>query len=102
MTIDEATKIVNDRYGFLRSYVTATGKMFYVVAAEQELKAMPEVRLPEGGIAIFAPEVIELARGSISIGGLVRRKHPELFQGKVLSRYPARVPVAYLKKSLDG
>jgi hypothetical protein len=80
MTIDEAAKIVNDRYGFLKSYVTAMGKMLYVVAAEQELRAIPGVRMPEGGIAIFAPAVIELAHGSITIEGLVRRKNPELFQ----------------------
>ena len=43
MTLDEAIAVVSKRYGFLRSYVTADGKMLHVVAAESELKAIPGV-----------------------------------------------------------
>ena len=42
---------------------------------------MPAVKLPNSGIAMLAPEVIELARGTISIEALVRKKNPELFRG---------------------
>jgi hypothetical protein len=53
--------------------------MMYVVAAERQLRAIPEVNDPSHGIAISAPEVIELARSAITIEALVRRKNPELF-----------------------
>lgn len=80
MTLDEALKIVKDRYGLREAYVDArSGKMLHIVKAEQELRAIPAVKIPEGGIALFAPEVIELARGATTIEALVRRKHPELF-----------------------
>jgi hypothetical protein len=80
MTLDEALKIVNGRYGLFEPYVEASGKMMYVVAAERELRAIPEVDHPERGIATFARELIELARGAITIQALVRRKNPELFR----------------------
>lgn len=73
---------MSQRYGLLKSYVGATGKLLYVVAAEPELRAMAAVTFPESGIALMAPEVIELAQGAITIEGLVRRS-PELFQKKV-------------------
>jgi len=79
MTLDEALKIVRERYGLRDDYVTAAGVMMYVVGAEKELSAIPVVKLPESGIALLAPEVIELARGAITIEALVRRKNPELF-----------------------
>jgi hypothetical protein len=79
MTISGALEIVKGQYGLLPSYMAANGRMMYVVAAEQQLRAIPEVDNPEGGIAIFAPEVIELASGAITIEALVRRKAPELF-----------------------
>lgn len=60
-------------------YVAANGKMMYVVAAERQLGAIPEIPNPDGGIAIFASEVIELASGAITIEALARRKNPELF-----------------------
>ena len=82
MTLDEALKIVKERYGFLESYVdTESGKMMYVVRAERELGAIPAVKLSKSGIALLAPEVVELARGAITIEALVRRKNPELFGG---------------------
>ena len=59
--------------------VPANGKKMCVVAAERQLRAIPEVDDPNGGIAIFALEIIELARGAITIEALVRRKNPELF-----------------------
>jgi len=77
--LDKVWKIVKERYGFLDGYVTESGRRFYVVAAEPELRAIPEVILPEHGIAIVASEVIELARGATTIEALVRRKNPELF-----------------------
>jgi hypothetical protein len=55
----------------------------YVVAAERELRAMPEVNSPEDGIEVFAPEVIKLARGVTTIEALVRRKNPGLFRPKL-------------------
>jgi hypothetical protein len=82
MMLNEALEIVGGRYGLLEPYVEATGKMMYVVAAERELRAIPEVVYPERGIAIFAPELIELARGATTIEALVRRKNPELFRPK--------------------
>jgi hypothetical protein len=81
MTFDEALKIVKDRYGLLDTYVTTSGMMMYVVKAEPELRAIPAVKLPESGIALLAPEVIDLAHGAITIEALVRRKNPELFAG---------------------
>jgi hypothetical protein len=81
MTLPEALKIVKDRYGLLDSYVTATGVMMYVVGAEKELRAIPGVKIPDFGTALLGPEVIELARGSIAIEELVRKKNPELFGG---------------------
>jgi hypothetical protein len=80
MTLKEALKIVNGRYGLLAPEVDASGKMKYVVAAERELRAIPEVGDPESGIAVLALEVIELARGTTTIEALVRRKQPELFR----------------------
>jgi hypothetical protein len=80
MTLKEALRIVKGRYGLLAPEVDARGKMRYVVAAERELRAIPEVADPESGIAIFAPEVKELARGAITIEALVRRKSPGLFR----------------------
>jgi hypothetical protein len=77
--LDEVSKLVKARYGLLGGYVTEGGRRFYVVAAEPELRAIPEVVCPEHGIAILASEVIELARGAITIEALVRRKNPELF-----------------------
>jgi hypothetical protein len=79
MMLSEALEIVKGRYGLLESYMTASGKMMYVVAAERELRAIPEVNDPEHGIAIFAPEVIELARSATTIKALVKRKNPEIF-----------------------
>jgi hypothetical protein len=81
MTLDEALKTVKDRYGLLHSYVTAKGEMMYVVGAERELREIPGVKAPQSGIALFAPEVMDLARGAITIDALVRRKNPELFGG---------------------
>jgi hypothetical protein len=80
-TLDEALKMVKERYGLLPSYVTGTGQMMYVVGAEKELRAIRGVKLPEFGIALLAPEVIELACGTISIEDLSRKKNPELFAG---------------------
>jgi hypothetical protein len=82
MMLDEALEIVEERYGLLPSYVAASGKMMYVVAAERQLRAIPEVNNPEGGIAIFAPEVVDLASGATTIETLVRKKNPELFRPK--------------------
>jgi hypothetical protein len=79
MTLDEALVIVRKRYGLLESYVQG-GKMMYVVKAEHELRAMPAVRSPEHGIALLAPEVIDLASDAITIEGLARKKNPELFK----------------------
>lgn len=80
MTLDEALDAVKDRYGVLNSYVDASGRMLYVVRAAKELRAIPAVKMPESGIALFAPEVIDLAREQITIEALVRKKNPELFQ----------------------
>ena len=66
----------------LASYVQASGRMMYVVAAERQLRAMPEVNSPRGGLAMFASDAIELARGATTIEALVRRKNPELFHDK--------------------
>jgi hypothetical protein len=79
MTLDQALKIVKERYGLRSGYVTAAGVMTYIVSAEKELRAIPEAKLPEYGIALFAPEVIELARCAITIEALARRKNAELF-----------------------
>lgn len=84
MMLNEALEIVKGRYGLLPAYVQASGKMMYVVAAERQLRAIPEVNNPAGGIAMFAPEVVELASGAITIEALVRRKNPELFRDKVV------------------
>jgi len=83
MTMKEALEIVKERYGLLPSETTASGKITYVVAAERQLRAMPEVSAPELGIAILAPEVIELACEATTIEALVRRKNPELFRPKL-------------------
>lgn len=80
MMLNDALKIVEERYGLLPSYVAASGKMMYVVAAERQLRAIPEVNNPEGGIAIPASEAIELACGATTIEALVRKKNPELFR----------------------
>lgn len=78
MTLEEALKIVNERYGLQNAYVQ-DGTMFYVVRAEAELSAMRAVKLPKCGIALTAPEVVDLARGATTIQELVRKKNPELF-----------------------
>jgi hypothetical protein len=80
MTLDDALAVVKEKYALLDAYVTPSGKMVYVVAAVRELRAIPAVELPERGIALFAPEVIELAQGAATIGALVKRKNPELFR----------------------
>lgn len=79
MTLDDALDIVKGHYGLLDSYVSAHGKMMYVVKAESELRAIPGVNSPKSGIALFASEVKELARGTTTIAELVKRKHPGLF-----------------------
>lgn len=80
MTLEEALKIVEERYGLRETYVSAeTGKMIFVLRAECELRAIPPVKLPGSGIGLLAPEVIELAHGMTTIEALVRRKNPELF-----------------------
>ncbi|MGH9432353.1 MAG: hypothetical protein ACRD3T_12510 [Terriglobia bacterium] len=79
MTLDQALEIVKDRFGLLNTYVTTEGRMMYVVKAEQELRAIPAVKMPESGIALLAPEVIDLARGTITIEALVMKKNPEIF-----------------------
>jgi hypothetical protein len=80
MTIEQAVKIVKDRYGLLTAYLDArTGKLMTIVKAEPELRAIPKVRWPDCGIALFQSEVIELARRDVTIRDLVKRKHPELF-----------------------
>jgi hypothetical protein len=80
MTLDEALRIVKNRYGLRDSFVSGAGLMMYVVAAENELRAIPGVHQPESGIALLAPEVIELAKGAITIESLVRSKNPEIFR----------------------
>jgi hypothetical protein len=83
MTLSEALEIVRGRYGLLvERYIPASGRKMYVVAAERQLRAMPEVNTPEDGIEILASEVMELARGATTIEALVRRKNPELFRPK--------------------
>jgi hypothetical protein len=83
MKLSEALEIVRGRYGLLEEpYIPASGKKMYVVAAERELRAMPEVNSPEQGIEILASEVIELALGATTIEALVRGKNPELFRPK--------------------
>jgi len=80
MTIQEAVKIVKDRYGLLSAYLDArTGKLMTVVKAESELSVIPEVGWRTSGISLFQSEVIELARGDVTVRDLVKRKHPELF-----------------------
>src|ERR1700680_2697890 len=77
MTIDEALKIVKRRHELLTSYVDArTGMMMFVVKAASELRVIPEVKFPEGGISLFASEVIELAQGQVTIRDLVEKKNP--------------------------
>jgi hypothetical protein len=81
MTIEEAVKIVERRFDLLTSYVDArTGKMMIVVRAESELRAIPGIKWPEGGISLFGSEVIELASGDVTIKDLVKRKNPEVFR----------------------
>ena len=83
MKLSDALEIVRGRYGLLEDpYMPASGKKMYVVAAERELRAMPEVNSPKHGIEILASELIELARGATTIEELVRRKNPELFRPK--------------------
>ena len=73
-------EIVKKRYGYITTYVdAASGKMMRVIRAETELRTIPEVKMPEGGIALFASDVIELACGDVTIKDLVERKNPELF-----------------------
>ena len=80
MHLDEALEVVKERYGLLDAYVEASGMIMYVVAAEQQLRAIPEVNNPTVGIALSSHEVIELGRGAITVRELVRRKNPELFR----------------------
>jgi hypothetical protein len=82
MTFDEALPLVNERYGLQDTYVTDTGLMIYVIAAERELRKIPEVKSPESGIGVLKSEVIELAGNRITVEALVRRKNPELFCAK--------------------
>jgi hypothetical protein len=84
MMLTEALEIVKRRYGLLSSYVQADGKMMYVVAAERELRAISEIKInnAQGGLAMFASEVIELANSATTIEALVRRKNPELFAAR--------------------
>ena len=80
MTIKEAVEVVKRKYGLITTYVdAASGKMMHVISAENELRAILEVKFPEGGIALFGPEVLELARNKVSICDLVERKNPEIF-----------------------
>jgi hypothetical protein len=80
MRTEEALEIVKKQYGLVTSYVdAATGKLMRVIKAEDELRTIPEVKFPEGGIALFASEVMELARGNVSIRDFVERKNPEIF-----------------------
>jgi hypothetical protein len=81
ITLDQALRIVKDRYGLLDSYVAGTGMMMHVVRAERKLRGIPGVKLPESGIALLAREVIDLACGAVTTEGLVRKKNPELFGG---------------------
>jgi hypothetical protein len=83
MTLKEALEIVKERYGLLPAEMADCGAITYVVAAERQLRAMPEVGAPELGIAILASEVIELARGATTIEALARRKNPDLFRPKM-------------------
>lgn len=79
MTIEKATEIIKKRYGYLSTYVDVRGRMMRVIKAEPELRAIPEVKFPEGGISLLPSEVIELAHGDVTIRDLVVRKHPDLF-----------------------
>ncbi len=77
MMLDQALEIVTERYGWRSTYVTTAGQVVYVVGAEKELGPIPGV-LPRSGIGLLAPEVTELARDTITVEALVRRKNPEL------------------------
>ena len=80
MTLDEALKIANERYGLQETYVhEKSGKFMYRFGAERELRAIHAVKLQDHGIELLAPEVISLARRVTTIEALVRRKNPELF-----------------------
>ena len=79
MTLEEALTIVKGRYGLRDTYVNEEGKMIFVLGAERELREIPAVKLPGYGIGLLAPEVRDLAKGTTTIGALVRRKNPELF-----------------------
>jgi len=79
MTIETAVQIVKKRYGYITTYVDLRGRMMRVIRAETELKEIPEVKFPEGGISLFASEIIELAHGDVTIKDLVERKNPEIF-----------------------
>lgn len=80
MTLDEALKVVKQRYGLRDAYVSKeSGKMIYVLSAERELRAIPEVKLPGEGIGLLAYEVVDLAEGTKTIEALVRKKNPDLF-----------------------
>ncbi|HXP86713.1 MAG TPA: hypothetical protein VN841_18425 [Bryobacteraceae bacterium] len=80
MTLDDALRILRERYGDWRSYVSEAGTLIFVVNAEPELRAIPSVPLPKLGIGLLAREVKELAQGRVTVEALVRRKNPELFQ----------------------
>lgn len=87
MNIEQAMEIVQQRYGLLTSYVDArTGKMMTVIKADPALRAIPEVPFPQWGIALFFSDVIELAKGRVTIEDLVRRKNPEIFTAGDLGR----------------
>jgi hypothetical protein len=80
MAIEKAIETVKKRYGLLTVYIdAASGRMMHVIKAEAELSAIPEVKWPKGGISLSASEVVELARGHVTIRDLVERKNPELF-----------------------
>jgi len=100
MNIEQAMKIVKQRYGILTSYIDArTGKMMTVVKAEPELRAIPQVPWPEGGIALFYSDIIELATGQVTIMDLVRRKNPEIIElGRKGGREIAKRGPDYFRK----
>jgi hypothetical protein len=83
MRFEKALEIVKARYGLLFSYVDArTGKMMVVIKAEEELKQIPGVTDPTGGISLFFSDVIELAQDRTTIRELVGRKNPAAELGR--------------------
>jgi len=78
MTFKQATEIIRKRYGLLSSYVDVrTGNLMTVVKAESELRTMRKVAWPGCGLSLFASEIIDLARGDVTVSDLVARKNPE-------------------------